>query len=244
MLDMVDGLDLTPEQKAAFYDHFMGEYLRDGYGYLGKRQVELKIYAALVAAKPEIRGAGVQPGEAVARLADALGQTPAYVKKLMDDHDRADRELDEAAMKRELRGLLLLANPDLEKGRLQIEIYRRKLKDYAEQVIRAGGFAPDTSFNRSILSLSPSAFCYIVLQTLGEKDARAVEAYLVGQGVIERAPVGEGGRVWKSVARAMGAAFEKKASEFAAEELITFFRNILGPFGGDPDSPELSSLAA
>lgn len=164
---------LDQEKKAAeFAREFLSRYNSVGFGTLSKREVDLLMIDLL---EQHLPGFSDLPDFDAARR---LKSTKRRVRGLRDEvayrRSQSDAELS-AGLREELsRAEIVPAND----WQVKVQIEDAVLRNFAEGIIRSDYGLVDTSFNSTILSLTPEKFLFLAFKVLPDDELSELESVL------------------------------------------------------------------
>ncbi len=163
--------------RARFADIVLDGYLSGGIGSLPKREIDLLMLRALIEA-----GTSDSPQVALAKadpylLGRECGVRASRMRSMIDElryrHPPTEDEL-----KAQLRDQLIKGEPHPDGASIRIQIDDGLLRDYARKLVRDAFGIVDTSFDRTVVSLSPARFLSLVLEVVGEQARAELEKQL------------------------------------------------------------------
>lgn len=178
----------TPDNldRESFANAFLEAYLRDGFANMPKREIDLLVLRLLLEHTDD--WSLDEPPNAFT-LCQTLRAKRGRLRSMLDELSfRAAG--DEERSKQRLRQLLMAAEKDYDQNKVRVQIEDGYLRDYAKNLIQSDYGIVDTSFDRSIVSLSGSRFLMLVTELMTEEEKAVLERELEGH----RAEIGAGGQ--------------------------------------------------
>ena len=163
--------------RARFADIFLDTYLRGGLGTLPKREIDLLVLRALI-----VSSTTDTTQEALAK-ADSfyLGREccvrASRMRSMLDELRYRNPPTDED-LRAQLRGQLAKGERIADGTTVRIQIEDALLRDYARKVVRDDFGVVDSSFDRTVVALSPAKFLALVLAVLGPEARAELEKQL------------------------------------------------------------------
>ena len=168
-MSFLDNLD-----HAAFSRAFLEAYLADGFTSLPKREIDLLVLRLLLTHVKE--WSEDAPPSAFA-LAQALRAKRGRIRSMLDELSFRNAG-DQESVHRRLHEILDKGEKDIEHNKVRVQIEDGYLREYAKSIVQADFGIVDSSFDRSIISLSGDKFLALVAEVMGEKERKAFETQL------------------------------------------------------------------
>ena len=210
-----------------FVESFLDSYIRNGYGSLPKREIDLLILNLLIENIPTWKSNRPSNYE----LSRQLRISPRRIQSTLDELSYRDAKKDDAWCKKQLKEILKKAEKIEDKEIVRFQIDDGLVRDYATMLIRRSYGIVDTSFNTSIIKLSAEKFSFLALTVADEKDSKK---FLRG---IPRLKEYQDHQKSKKPFRLFVDSFAKAAGEQAGKKLINLGFTVLT--GGIPDAIEI-----
>ena len=158
--------------KEAFARDFLESYLADGFTSLSKREIDLLVLRLLLC---HVNGwTENQPAFA---LAQVLKAKRGRVRSMLDE--LSFRNADNNDSTRERICLILdKSEKDFDKNKVKFQIEDGYLREYTKNIIQSDFGITDTSFDRSIISLSGDKFLTLVTKVMGQEARKVFEEEL------------------------------------------------------------------
>lgn len=216
-MKILEGLD-----KEKFTEEFLKAYLQDGFTAMTKREIDLLILRLLVDHKD---GWSWENPPNAFEMAQALKAKRTRLRSMMDELSFRNQMDDEAAKGRLRRIILDRVGPEsdttFEGGTVRIQIEDGYLREFAKSLVQEDLGIVDTSFDRSIMSLSASKFLGLVGTLVNEATRSHMEAELKKHQ--DQLPKYEKQGIWKifleSFVKSAGSELGKKAVKLGAAAL-------------------------
>lgn len=196
-----------PREYELFGRGFLEVYLANGLGSLPKREVDLLVLRLLVESE------GNQPAHVALAEADAfvlgkrLGIKAARVRSMLDELRYRSRPDDEF-VREQLKASLTRGERQIDGTQVRIQLDDAFLRDYVKRAVRDDFGIVDSSFDRSIITLSAPKFLGLVLNVLGP-DVQATFQRELAEARTSNAPVS---------AEGLSKIFLRNAAESAGKE--------------------------
>jgi len=156
--------------KADFIKDFLAIFVRNGYGSLPKREIELLILQLM-----HKHSANFCTGkEEIYNLARQLKISPKRLQNLFDELSYRDSEKTEDWCKEQLKEILQNAELTPSGNAVKFQIDEGLIRDYATAKVRAAYGIVDTSFNTSVIKISGEQFTALALEIIAEKERKAI----------------------------------------------------------------------
>lgn len=216
-MKILEGLDA-----AKFTEEFLKAYLQDGFTAMSKREVDLLILRLLVDHK---EGWSWENPPNAFEMAKVLKAKRTRLRSMMDELSFRNQMDDEAAKERLQRIILDRVGPDsdatFEGATVRLQIEDGYLREFAKSLVQDDLGIVDTSFDRSIMTLSAPKFLGLV-GTLVSDDTRShMEAELAKHR--DQLPKNDRQGIWKifleSFVKSAGTELGKKAIKLGAAAL-------------------------
>ena len=153
-----------------FIESFLDAYIRNGYGALPKREIDLLIVKLLLENVPT--WTKDQPTSYV--LSRALRLSPRRVQTMLDEIAYRDEKKDDSWCKEQLIEIIKRAEKIKRGEFVRFQIDDGLIRDYATDLIRSSYGIVDTSFNTSIIKLSGEQLSSLVLQIIDDQDRKKI----------------------------------------------------------------------
>ena len=156
----------------SFGRDFLDLYLADGFTSLSKKEIDLAVLRLLLR---HAQGWSEDRPPSAFELAQPLRVKRGRIRSMLDElsYRRAPAE-DELA--HQLREILVNGEKDLDGRRVKIQVEDAYLREYAKSLVQKDLGLVDSSFDRSIISLSGNKFLALVGETVDPKTKRKIEA--------------------------------------------------------------------
>jgi hypothetical protein len=160
-----------------FAQVFLTNYLVGGLGTLSKREIDLLVLRAYLEAKmgPPIQAAITKADPY--QLGRDLNIRASRIRTMLDDL-RYRYPLSEDELRSQLKEALKNAEIILDKNTLRIQIDDLLLRDYVRKIVRDRFGLVDTSFDRTIISLTPEKFLALAIASQDEASQAELEQRL------------------------------------------------------------------
>jgi hypothetical protein len=158
----------------AFCREFLDAYLKDGFTSLPKKEIDLLVLQLL------LRYAGIWSEEeppSAFLLAQALRAKRSRIRSMLDELSFRNAA-DEKVANDRLHLILEKCEKDIDNNKVRIQIEDAYLREYAKSIVQADLGIVDTSFDRSIVSLSGDKFLALAAEVMGDKEQAAFEKEL------------------------------------------------------------------
>lgn len=168
-MNFLDDLD-----NESFAREFLKAYLADGFTSLPKREIDLLVLRLLLTHVSDwSEGA---PPSAFA-LAQVLRAKRGRIRSMLDELSFRNAG-DQDSVNRRLHEILDKGEKDIEHNKVRVQIEDGYLREYAKSIVQADFGIVDSSFDRSIISLSGDKFLALVTEVMGEDERKAFEKEL------------------------------------------------------------------
>ncbi len=168
-MSFLDNLD-----HAAFSRAFLKAYLADGFTSLPKREIDLLVLRLLLSHVKDWSGDAPPPAFA---LAQVLRAKRGRIRSMLDELSFRNAG-DQESVNRRLHEILDKGEKDIEHNKVRVQIEDGYLREYAKSIVQADFGIVDSSFDRSIISLSGDKFLALVTEVMGENEQKAFEKEL------------------------------------------------------------------
>ncbi|WP_374765253.1 hypothetical protein [Yunchengibacter salinarum] len=158
----------------AFAQEFLEAYLADGFTSLPKREIDLLVLRLLLAHVSDWSGDAPPPAFA---LAQALRAKRGRIRSMLDELSFRNAG-DQESVNRRLHEILDKGEKDIEHNKVRVQIEDGYLREYAKSIVQADFGIVDSSFDRSIISLSGDKFLALVTEVMGDRERKAFEKVL------------------------------------------------------------------
>lgn len=164
-----DGLDLE-----AFADSFLDAYLEDGFANMPKKEIDLTVLQLLL---QHTESWSLESPPNAFHLAKQLRAKRQKIRSMLDEISFRNAGNDEHTKQR-LRTLLKKAERVSEGRSVKVQIEDAYLREFAKSLVQEEFGLVDSSFDRSIISLSGEKFALLAYLVMEPKVAKAIEAEL------------------------------------------------------------------
>ena len=168
-MSFLDKLDHT-----AFSREFLHAYLNEGFTSLPKREIDLLILRLLLTHVNDWSETAPPPAFALAKV---LKAKRGRIRSMLDELSFRNAG-DQESTNRRLHEILSKGEQDIEKNKVRIQIEDAYLREYAKSIVQADFGIVDSSFDRSIISLSGDKFLMLVTEVMVAKERRIFEEKL------------------------------------------------------------------
>jgi len=152
-----------------FAKDFLEAYLEVGFANMPKREIDLLVLRLLI----EHSEAWTWDNPPTAfELARQLRAKRGRLRSMLDELSFRN-SADENLTKSRLRAILTSAEKDFEGNKVKFQIEDGYLREYAKSLVQADLGIVDTSFDRSIVTLSGDKFLALVTEVMDEKAKKA-----------------------------------------------------------------------
>jgi hypothetical protein len=155
---------------SSFLEDFLEAYIRNGYGSLPKREIDLLILRLLL--EQHSKWKSTLP--TAFQLARNLRISTRRVQSLLDEIAFRDEAKTDEWCRAQLSDTLKSAEVLKSGNGVQFQIDDGLVRNYAIAVIREGYGVVDTSFNVSVIKLSGEKFAALTIQLLDETDRQKI----------------------------------------------------------------------
>jgi hypothetical protein len=158
----------------SFATGFLEAYLQNGFANMPKREIDLLVLRLLLEHTAD--WSIDEPPNAFV-LAQTLRAKRGRLRSMLDELSfRAAG--DEEKSKQRLRQLLIDAEKDYDRNKVRVQIEDGYLRDFAKNLIQSDYGIVDTSFDRTIVSLSGSRYLMLVTELMTEQEKTELEGEL------------------------------------------------------------------
>jgi len=240
--------------KEKFTEEFLKAYLQDGFTAMTKREIDLLILRLLVDHK---EGWSWEDPPNAFEMAKALKAKRTRLRSMMDELSFRNQTDDEGAKAKLRRIILDRVGPDsdatFDGGTVRLQIEDGYLREFAKSLVQEDLGIVDTSFDRSIMTLSASKFLGLVGTLISEDTRNHMEAELAKHR--DQLPKNEKQGIWRifleSLVKSAGTELGKKAVKLGAAALTgglseisdivdSIFKNESTPGQGDANGGVLT----
>jgi len=240
--------------KEKFTEQFLKAYLQDGFTAMTKREIDLLILRLLVDHK---EGWSWEDPPNAFEMAKALKAKRTRLRSMMDELSFRNQTDDEGAKAKLRRIILDRVGPDsdatFDGGTVRLQIEDGYLREFAKSLVQEDLGIVDTSFDRSIMTLSASKFLGLVGTLISEDTRNHMEAELAKHR--DQLPKNEKQGIWRifleSLVKSAGTELGKKAVKLGAAALTgglseisdivdSIFKNESTPGQGDANGGVLT----
>lgn len=158
---------MTEIDVGAFGRDFLDAYLRSGFGSLPKREIDLLVLQLLLQHHKDWL---IQNPPSAFELSHFLRVKQSRIRLLLDEL-AFKSNIDETVVKQRLKDIILSHESHVDGDRVKIQIEDGYLREYAKNIIRSQYGLVDTSFDRSIVTVSADKFLILATHVA---DAEAV----------------------------------------------------------------------
>ncbi len=148
-----------------FADEFLVEYMKEGFTSLPKKEIDLLVLSLLL----NLKRSWGEPRPAAFELAKQLGVKRGRILSMLDDlsyrqadEDKAEEKLIQALKHSEIVGT--------SENQVKFQIEDGFVRECAKQIIRDDYGVVDTSFDRTVITLSPDKFLFLVSHLLDNEQ--------------------------------------------------------------------------
>ncbi|MEO3430711.1 hypothetical protein AAFN88_17790 [Pelagibius sp. CAU 1746] len=157
-----------------FAREFLKAYLEDGFANMPKREIDLLVLRLLV---EHTEGWSWDDPPSAFELARTLRAKRGRLRSMLDELSFRNAA-DEERAKARLHHLLKNGEKDIEGNRVRVQIEDGYLREYAKSLVQADFGIVDTSFDRSIVTLSGDKFLLLVAEVMGDEAKKEFEKEL------------------------------------------------------------------
>ena len=242
-MKILEGLD-----KEKFTEEFLQVYLQDGFTAMTKREIDLLILRLLVDHKD---GWSWENPPNAFEMAQALKAKRTRLRSMMDELSFRNQMDDEVAKERLRQIILDRVGPEsdttFEGATVRIQIEDGYLREFAKSLVQEDLGIVDTSFDRSIMSLSASKFLGLVGALVNENTRAHMETELKKHQ--DQLPKNEKQGIWKifleSFVKSAGTELGKKAVKLGAAALtggLSEVSDIIDSIFKDESAPDQGEI--
>jgi hypothetical protein len=158
----------------AFCREFLDAYLNDGFTSMPKREIDLLVLRLLLR---HTNGWSEDEPPSAFLLAQSLRAKRSRIRSMLDELSFRNAA-DEKAANDRLHVILENGEKDIDNSKVRIQIEDGYLREYAKSIVQADFGIVDTSFDRSIISLSGDKFLALTAEVMGDKERATFEKEL------------------------------------------------------------------
>lgn len=221
-MSFLDNLD-----HATFSREFLDAYLDDGFTSMPKREIDLLVLRLLLT---HVKNWSADAPPPAFTLAQALKAKRARIRSMLDELSFRNADNQESVNRR-LHEILENHEKDIENNKVRIQIEDGYLREYAKSIVHADFGIVDSSFDRSIISLSGDKFLTLVTGVMGSDQHKKFEEEL------NRYKKDLKGKKGESLLRTFLREFVKSAGNAAGKKAISLGAAALT--GGLSEIPDL-----
>lgn len=170
----IDTKILNDLKKSDFTKDFLAVFIRNGFGSLPKKEIELLILQLMHQHSDQFRARK----EEIYALARQLKISPKRLQNLFDELSYRDADKTEDWCKDQLKEILKNADVAPSGNAIKFQIDDGLIRDFATAKIRAAYGIVDTSFNTSIIKISGEQFTALALEIIDEGERKVILAKL------------------------------------------------------------------
>ncbi|EBA04044.1 hypothetical protein RB2150_06073 [Rhodobacterales bacterium HTCC2150] len=227
---MPDFLEETSKELNAtnFNQDLLSIFIRNGFGALPKREIELTLLELLMKHAPNTVGSS----PAIYSLARNLRLSPKRLQGLLDEIAYRDEAKTDDWCIAQLKSALQKAEKIQSGGAIQFQIDDGLVRDFAVAQVRAGYGIVDHSFNSAIIKLTGDKFAALAIELMDAGDQKKLMAQIPKPDQTKEQDKQE----TKSPIRLFVDAFATKAGETAGKKSVDLgFAIITGGFSEAKD---------
>ena len=225
----MSSLDKIDHEK--FAEAFLEAYLKDGFANMPKREIDLLVLRLLV---EFAEGWSWEEPPSAFELAQELRAKRGRFRSMLDELSFRNAA-NEKQIKARLHRLLEKSEHDIDGNKVKVQIEDGYLREYAKNLIHADFGIVDTSFDRSIVTLSGDKFLLLITKVMGSEAEQTFNKEL--EKYRDRF---SGGTDEKNLFNIFWQDFVRSAGEEAGKKAIRLGAAILT--GGLSDIPKLFRL--
>jgi len=159
--------------KQSFFNDFVNAYLKEGFTNLPKKEIDLLFLDLLIKHHQEWKSATPD----TFRLATALRIKRGKLRSMLDELSYRHVESDEQ-LKEKLKIILEKGETDILHEKVRIQIESSYLREYTKQIVLDDSGLVDTSFDKTIIVLTPDKYLFLVMEVLGAEKQKEFEKEL------------------------------------------------------------------
>lgn len=157
-----------------FAREFVEAYLKNGFANMPKREIDLLVLHLLITHSDA--WSWEHPPSAF-ELSQKLRTKRGRLRSMLDELSFRNAA-DEEKVRARLHRLLEESEKDIDGNKVKVQIEDGYLREYAKSLVQADFGIVDTSFDRSIVTLSGDKFLMLVSEVMGDKEKQAFEKEL------------------------------------------------------------------
>lgn len=154
----------------SFSKEFLEGYLQNGFTTLGKREIDLLVLQLLL---KHVDSWNSNSPDAFS-LAQQLRAKRGKIRSMLDELSFREAGDDENT-RNKIKEILINAEKDIEKNKVKFQIDDAYLREYAKQLIRSDYGIVDTSFDRTVITVSGDKFLALALELAGDEERAKIE---------------------------------------------------------------------